>query len=330
MDWVQRINEMAWGYKNAAILLNSLRAGIFEALGDQWRTAAEVADQCELDSRACDVVMHALAAAGVLRKDGDKFATEPGARPILLAEGSQTLKSILGHNLFMMRNWAFLEDTLRTGQPVRRHELGPAEEEQQMRDFICGMENVSRQSSLEVAAKVDLAGARRLLDLGGGPGTAAITFARANPELQCVVFDLPGPVGIASEQISTAGLAGRVSIAAGDFHTDELPGDFDVVYISNIVHMMDSERTLALLKKSRRALVPGGQLLLKDFFLEDSRIEPAGAAQFSVNMLVNTAGGKSYTRSEILDLLEQSGFGDFDIVDVGAQSQVIVAHTAGA
>jgi ubiquinone/menaquinone biosynthesis C-methylase UbiE len=322
MDWTQRINEMAWGYKDAAILLNSLRVGIFEALDDRWLTPAEVAGACGLDERACDVVMHALAASGVLLKEGDRFATEPEARSLLLADSPTTLKSILGHNLFMMRNWAHLEDVLRSGEPVRRQER----DEQQMRDFICGMENVSRQSSREVAARIDLSGVRRLLDLGGGPGTAAITFAREHPDMECVVFDLEGPVGIGRQQIEKAGLTGRIATVAGDFHTDPIPGGFDVVYISNIIHMMDAEHTLALLRKGRQALREGGRLLLKDFFLEDSRTEPASGAQFSVNMLVNTRGGKTYTRREALDLLTEAGLGDFEIIDVARQSQVIVAH----
>ena len=86
MDWNQKINDMAGGYKDAAILLNSLRAGIFEALGEDRKTPHEIAEQCDLDPRATDIGVHALAAAGILIKDGDLFSTEPQARPILLAD----------------------------------------------------------------------------------------------------------------------------------------------------------------------------------------------------------------------------------------------------
>lgn len=325
MDWVQRINEMAWGYKNAAILLNSLRAGIFEALGEDWLTADEVATGCGLDSRATDIVLHALTAAGIVQQDGERFATEPEARPVLLKDSPTTLKSILGHNLFMMRGWAHLDEVLRTGEPIRQE----TRSEEQMRDFICGMENVSRMSSKEVAARIDLSKAHRLLDLGGGPGTAAIVFAQANPDLHCVVYDLEGPVGIAREQIAAAGLTDRVETVAGDFHTDDIGTGFDVVYISNIIHMMDPEHTLALFRKARGALKAGGRLLLKDFFLEDSRSEPASGAQFSVNMLVNTKGGKTYTRTETLALLEEAGFTDIEMIDVATQSQVLVCRPLG-
>jgi len=322
MNWTQQINDMASGYKNSAILLNSLRVGIFEALGDDWKSSDEVAEQCSLDLRATDVVLHALVASEILLQDGDRFSIVPEARPVLLGDSPTTLKSILGHNLFMMRGWSHLDEVLKTGEPIRHEKPN----EQQMRDFILGMENVSRISSLEVATKIDLSSVGRLLDLGGGPATAAITFALANPELKCVVFDLEGPVGIGSEQIARAGLSHRISTVAGDFHTDSIGTGFDVVYLANIIHMMDEEHTLALLRKSFGALVPGGRLLLKDFFLEDSRSEPASGAQFSVNMLVNTKGGKTYTRTEVMALLNQAGFADFEVVDVATSSQVIICR----
>lgn len=320
MDWSERLNEMVWGYKNAAVVLNAMRAGVFEALGEDWLTADEVAAACRLDRRATEIVLLALAAAEVVRQDGGRFSTEPGARPVLLESGAASQYFIYGHNLTMMRNWAHLEDVLRTGEPRPKKERS----EQELRDFILGMENVSRVSSKEAAEKLDLTGARRLLDLGGGPGTAALTFAAANPDLQCVVFDLPEPVGIAQEQIAAAGLGDRVKTVAGDFHTDDFGSGFDVVYIANIIHMMGPEETLKLFQRSRAALADGGRLMVKDFYLEDSRIAPAAGASFSVNMLVHTVAGKTYTRSETLALLEKAGFGDFTSVDIGVMSSILI------
>jgi ubiquinone/menaquinone biosynthesis C-methylase UbiE len=323
MEWAERIETMTAGYRDSCILIAALKAGIFEALGDGRRTPAEVAADRNLDIRAVDVVMCALAAAEILRKeDGDRFTIDPGARPFLLAGGPETMVSIIGHNRSMLRSWVRLEEVMRTGAPASRQERTPEE----MEDFIRGMENVSRRSSEEVASKIDFSDARRLLDLGGGPGTAALTFAKANPELKCVVFDLEGPEGIAAEQIRRADLADRVTTQAGDFLTDEIGQDFDIVYISNIIHMLSPDQTLALLEKAARALVSGGRVLIKDFFLEDSRVEPPWTAQFSVNMLVNTEGGKSYTFTEMKDLLARSGFDGLETVEIARNSRVIVGR----
>ncbi len=319
MDWNEHLDSLATGYRHAAILLAASQTGLFDALGDAWREPAEVAGELGLDERALDVVMHALVGAGVLLQRDDEFSTVPEARPLLRRDSSETMASMLGHHLSLMKRWSTLEDILRTGQAAPRGERT----ERDMRNFICGMENISRRSSLEVAGRIDLSGARLLLDLGGGPGTAALTFARANPDLHCVVFDLPGPVGIAREQIAASGLDDRVTVREGDFFADDLGEGYDVIYVSNIIHSLGNDETRALLRKCRRALLTGGRVMIKDFYLEDSRSEPAWGALFSVNMLVSTEAGKSYPRAEIMALLAETGFGDFEIVDVARNSQVI-------
>ncbi len=310
---------MVSGYRDAMILVAALKSGIFENLADTARTPAAVAAGLNLDLRAVDIVLHALAAAGVLQKQDDTFRIDPGARPYLLGDSPETMVSILGHNVGMMHRWLELPTILQTGEPAAR----PERTAEQMRDFICGMENVSRQSSREVAEKVDLSGVGRLLDLGGGPGTAAIAFCRAHAFLEAVVWDLPGPVAIAGEQIETAGLAARITTAAGDFLSDDYGTGFDAVYISNIIHMLSPVDTLEILRRSAACLNPGGRVLVKDFYLYDDRVEPAFAAQFSVNMLASTVGGKSYTKTETEALLAEAGFGDLTAVPVATGSQVI-------
>jgi SAM-dependent methyltransferase len=303
MDWAERIDRLTAGYRDAALVIFAVKTGIFEALGEARRTPGEVAEDAGLDPRATAVVMGALCAAEVLEQTGDRFAIPAGARAHLLKGGSETRVSIIGHNRSLLRGWAQLDTVLRTGLPAPREETTDDE----MRDFILGMENVSRRSSEEVASRLDLTGCRRLLDLGGGPGTAALTFARAQPDLACVVFDLPGPVAIADEQIAAAGLADRVTTVAGDFLVDPLGEDFDVVYIANILHMLGPDECGALLAKAAGTLAPGGRLVVKDFFLDESRTAPAFAAQFNVNMLVATAAGRTYTRDEMTGMFRSAG-----------------------
>ena len=161
MDWAERIDTMANGYCNAAVLLTAYQVGLFDALAAGGRTPTEMAPELELDPRALDVVMHALAAAGILQQEGERFALVPETRPYLLADGAETMTSIMGHRLSLMRRWSLLEDVLRSGEPIPRAQ--PTERE--LRNFICGMENVSRRSSRTVAERIDLSGAARLLDL---------------------------------------------------------------------------------------------------------------------------------------------------------------------
>jgi hypothetical protein len=47
---------------------------------------------------------------------------------------------------------------------------------------------------------------------------------------------------------------------------------------------------------------------VRDFFLTDDRTGPAGASIFSLNMLVATSGGRSYSAKECSAWLKKAGF----------------------
>jgi len=320
----EHLDQTMRGYQDALILLAAAQLGLFDALARGECTAPELARDLECDERALEILLLALAADGFLQVDGGKFALAPAYAPFLAAAGEQSLASMLRHHHHLALRWVELVEVVRSGKPAARAGGGRSPDE--LADFIGAMADISRTSSLEVARKIDLTGARRLLDLGGGPGTAALTFARGNPALTCVIFDLPEVVLLAEREIARRGLGARVTTRAGDFLRDELGGGYDVVYLSNIIHGLGPDEVAVLLGKVRHALQPGGSVLIKDFFLDESRTQPVAAARFSVNMLVNTESGRSYTRREAKHLLAGAGFSDFREFDVAKNSAVMVGR----
>jgi hypothetical protein len=323
MDPRTRLSEIANGYQHSVVLLTACKLGVFAALGDRARVASELAGELKIDRRGIETVLLALTADGFLEREGRAFRIAPGYAPLLLPDSPQTQASIMNHSYSCLLRWAQLETVLKTGRPARdTGRMGGGE----LRDFICGMANISRESSADVASKVDLSGFRRMLDVGGGPATSSIVFARANPNLHCVVFDLEGAIAIAHEEIEKAGLADRIETRVADYFEDDFGKGFDLIYISNIIHSMGPEDTAMLARKSYDALDEGGALVVKDFFLDDERTSPAFGAFFSVNMLVGTEHGRSYTLNETREILERAGFGGFRTVEVAAASRLLIAR----
>ena len=57
------------------------------------------------------------------------------------------------------------------------------------------------------------------------------------------------------------------------------------------------------------AILPtGGLFIVRDFFLSPDRTQPPGASLFSLNMLVATRGGRSYSAQECEEWLRKVGF----------------------
>jgi len=73
-------------------------------------------------------------------------------------------------------------------------------------------------------------------------------------------------------------------------------------------HEQHLRARLALLKKVRAALNPGGRVVVQEFAIDASRTKPPQAALFSVNMLVNTPGGRCYAPGEIKGWLKEAGY----------------------
>jgi predicted O-methyltransferase YrrM len=328
MDTRARLDQISAGYQDAIILLAANHLGVFAQLAHGPSKAADLASELRLDARALEIVMLALAAAGVVeRRDDGSFRLPAETAAFLDPAGEQTMVSILDHHHHLLDRWVGLADVVRTGRPAARQDRG----EKELRAFICGMKDISRRSSVEVVHTLpELGQCRSVLDLGGGPGTAAITFCRQWPHMTAIVFDLPEVTAIAQAEIDAAGFTGRVMTKAGDYHTDELlrPGEapYEAVYISNIIHSLDPGETRALLAKAVDALAPGGLLIVKEFFLDDTRTAPAQAARFAVNMLVGTPGGKSYTWTETEKMLGDLGVKNCRRLPVAAVSGLLVGR----
>ena len=321
MDPKIRLNELAQGYQHSVVLLTAVKVGVFDALAGGPDTAAALAQRLELDARALEILLLALVGEGLLELADDRFALVADFAPLLVSDSPQTQANILKHNFACMQQWVRLEETLRTGRPAA--DVFQEWTDETMRNFICGMADISRTSSQEVAEKLDLSPWRRMLDLGGGPATASIVFARRYPELRSVVFDLEGPISIAREQIAQAGLSDRIETQVGDYFVDDFGDGYDLIYISNIIHSMSPDETRQIVAKAWQALEPGGAIIIKEFFLDDTRTAPLPAALFSINMLAGTTGGKSYTFSETRRILSDAGFKDFKTINVAAASALL-------
>jgi len=191
-----------------------------------------------------------------------------------------------------------------------------------------GMFNIASGLAPKVVKAVDLSGRKRLLDLGGGPGTYAVHFCLENPGLSATIFDLPGTRPYAEKTVASFGLSHRIGFAAGDFLEDTLPGGFDVVWLSQILHGEGPEECARLVKRAAGSLIPGGLLLIHEFLLEDSMDRPLHPALFSLNMLVGTERGQSYAEGQVRAMMEAAGARDIRRIELPAPAaSAIMAGT---
>ncbi|TCC32659.1 methyltransferase, partial [Kribbella capetownensis] len=106
----------------------------------------------------------------------------------------------------------------------------------------------------------------------------------------------------------------------------ELPAGHDVVLLSMIMHDWTPEQDLAILRKCFAALPSGGRIVISELLVNDEKTGPPAAALMSLNMLVETAGGRNYTAAEYEHWLHATGFVDVQTLSFeapGANGAVI-------
>lgn len=301
-----KLLSLSGAYWSSCALHAAVNLRVFSILGDETLEAGEVARRLGADSRGTRLLLNALAALELLQKREGLFANSPLARECLVEGGPNYLGHSLLHHRNLLPSWGRLDEAVITGKPTRHL---PADDPEAVVVFQQAMNNSASAAAPLLAGEVDLEGKRRLLDLGGGPGTHAAHFCRRFPGLEAVVFDRPSSRPLAEGLAARLGVAGRVTFAAGDYHSDPLPGTFDAAWLSQILHAEDPEVCARLVAKAAAALEPGGLLLIHEFLLTDTEDGPLFPALFALNMLAGTEGGQSYSEREVREWMERAGLG---------------------
>ncbi|MCC6857620.1 MAG: methyltransferase domain-containing protein [Bryobacterales bacterium] len=298
--------ETARAFQESRAILTAIELNLFSAIGG-GAAAREAAARLRTDPRATEMLLNALVAIGLLEKRGEVFRNTGLAARWLDDASPESARLGFMHTVNLWERWSTLTACVRAGTAVTYEDMkdrGPEWTE----PFIAAMHRNAFERAPEVVRAVGSEGVRRMLDVGGGSGAYSIAFAQASPDLQAEVFDLPAVTAIAARHIREAGLEGRVSIRAGDLRTDDFGSGYDLVWVSAICHMLSPEENRSLLARCFRALAAGGRVAIADFILEPDKTAPKFAALFSLNMLVGTQAGASYSVDEYTAWLSEAGF----------------------
>ena len=319
------VDRMASGYRACQILLTANRLGLFERLIEGPLDAEELSSRLDADQRGVRILCDALVAEGLLLREDGGYGNGPLVEQFLLPSSPTSRVHSLQHTAKLYERWGHLHDAVVHGRPVADEHLDPALVGNEAQ-FARAMADVGRVSAAATSEVLDLEGVRRMLDIGGGPAIYAIEFARRHPELEVVVLDTESTLAVAEGNIRAAELEGQVTCRAGNALEDDLGGPYDLIFLSNVVHIYSAAINQQLLGRCAAALEPGGRLVIKDFLLDEDRLNPPGGAVFAVNMLVSTEGGDCYTVAQVEAWLAPLGLRLENLVDVATKSRLLVAR----
>jgi len=297
--------ELSGHFWKTCALHAGVKLDVFSKVGSETLTAEEVAIRVNGSADGVARLLNALTAMRLLEKRNGRFTCSPSVRARLSQDSPAYLGHIMMHHHHLMESWARLDQSVSSGRPIR--ERTSVSREEWRESFLMGMFNLAMALAPRMVEAVELSSRRSLLDLGGGPGTYAIHFCLKNPAMKATVFDLPTTRPFAEQTIARFSLSERIAFADGNYHDDEIPGRYDVAWLSHILHAEGADDCLKIIRKAVAALQPGGMLIIHEFILNDALDGPEFPALFSLNMLLGTESGRSYSERELRDMLTKAG-----------------------
>jgi SAM-dependent methyltransferase len=303
-----QLMSLATGHVEARIVQTAVDLAIFDALESSARTAEDIASHLELEVRATESLLNALAALKLLDKDADRFSIVHEVKPYLLTSSSRYIGGMIRFESSLWHCWEQLPEAIRSGKPVRSPNMYQ-DDPDETEIFIGAMDSLvkARGDSDVVASVLNWDDVGELLDLGSGPATYPIALCKKFPKLTVTIFDLPGTVGITARYVREAAMQERIKLVAGDYRVEPIPGSYDVIFLSNIIHGEGFDENRELIHKLYANLKAGGRLIIKDHILDETGANPPVGAIFSLLMLLTTASGRCYTFGEISSWMADAG-----------------------
>ncbi len=306
--------DLCAGFVYAQTLYACIQLDVFEILAERPHTAAELAPRLGLTPAATCRLLDAACALGLTARRGQERYG--------LGELGAALRGNPGIAA-MIRHHAMLYDDLRDPVALLRGEGAPgalarywgygqdsdarAFDDQQVAGYSQLMAVSLGMLADDILDAYPFGRHRSLLDVGGGEGAFVEAVAGRHPNLTLHLFDLPAVAARAELRLAAAGAGDRVRVHGGDFVCDSLPDGADVVTLVRIVHDHDDVKVLALLGNIRRALAPGGTLVIAEPMAGTAGAGGMAEAYFGFYLLA-MGSGRARTPQEIRQLLQRSGF----------------------
>lgn len=319
-----------WAMQAAGTLA---RLRIADALASGPASITSVAERARVDASALHRLLRAGAMLGLVKETAPKTYALSPVGELLRSDAPGSMRSLLdaetapGHWLPWMR----LDECVRRGTTQAREALGTdiwtyyAEHPDEGRTFSEGMSGLSAMAIDAVNAVYAPPAAKKVVDVGGAHGAFLAAILGKLPNAFGVLFDRPEVVATAASTLSAAGVAERVERASGDF-LKAVPEGGDLYLLKHIVHDWSDAENLTILKNVRRAIAPGGHVVIVEMALpEDS--SPSPATLLDLNMLVMLTG-KERTTTEMNALLTQTGFRPTRVVPTPSPFVVVEAIAA--
>ncbi|MGI5454170.1 methyltransferase [Streptomyces sp. CA-249302] len=318
------------GFLFPAALRAAAAVGVADHLADGPRSPRELAAATGTDARNLHRVLRLLATRGVFEEDGEGRFGLTAAGDALRTDAPFSVRSAVLMNTDRTMWWpaAEMARCLTEGTSAFEGIFGVpffdhfARDEETAAVFHNGMAAMSDPENEPVAAACELPATGTVVDVGGGHGGLLLEVLRRHPGLKGVLYDQPHV--LAGHRLDTDDTTGRWSLAEGDFFTGAPAGD--AYLLKRILHDWEDDRCVTILDHCRRAMAPGGRILVVDAVVPRDNA-PHQAKTLDL-LLMASLVGRERTEADFTDLFTAAGLRLTHVLPTPTVLSVVEAVTA--
>ena len=315
-----------------------VRLGLYEALaGAGPVTAAQLAGSAGIAERYAREWLEQQAVAGVVEVDDaaapipERRFTLPNAHAhVLIDDDSEAcMKPCAAVVPWMAKALDIMVEEFRsgTGAAFGLFDLHDIQAAFTRPVFVNHLTQTWLPALPDVQAKLTKGERVRIAEIGCGEGLAAITIAKAYPNVEVDGYDLDeASIGVARKSAADAGLGERVRFHVQDAADASVEGDYDLVMAIEMLH--DVPDPVGILRTMQRLAGDSGAVLVVDERTEDAFTVPASEMErlfyafstlhcLAVSMQGGGAGTGTVIRADTLRAYAaDAGFSTVDVLDV--------------
>ena len=329
----QRIMQLAWSFAAPITIGAAIQNGLFDALDSGPKDLAALEKTTGCSARGLSAIADFLVGIELLKKDtSGRFTLTPESETFLV-KSKPSFHGAIFRPLIESVIPAFLElnSIVRTGRPAQEVNSEPIGSPffQELVVDLFPLNYAGAKSLAEGLAAQGLPKPASVLDLATGSGVWGIAVAQASPGVRVTAVDWPQVLEVTRKIATRFGVVDRFNFSAGDLLEADFGANHGLATLGHILHSEGEERSRELLKKTFHALAPGGVIAIAEFLVSADRTGPLSGLIFSINMLVNTESGRTYSFEELSEWLCQAGFVEPRLLEVPAVSPLVLANKPG-
>lgn len=318
---LERLIAIATGYQQAQCVIAAVKLGLFDMLLENPCGVEGLARKTLCNDTSLRRLLSALAELGFVKTVGTTYTLTRLTRKFLCRESHEYIGAFFLHQATLIEPWTHLTGSLRLGTMVKPQQRRLMSYRVQLRRYLEAMDCLGRIKAPCIARQIDLQKHRMMLDIGGGMGTYAVAFAQANRNLRAVVADLPDVIRHARSYIRKQGCAGKVRAIALNCLENIFFGEvFDLVFVSNLLHLYRPDDCKDIVEKAGTVLERGGTMVVHEYVTD---LGNCAAALFDLTMLVGTPHGRCYTAKEIKRWMRDAGITGIRAAHIAAGTSIL-------